>query len=90
MNSVKSIAYAEVYRDNPKISPKYFSNRDWKSLCLAGSGLDFFIGAQLMNVLYDERYHESGTMLQLLAAGTLVDCVGGLTREYCWQRALAT
>jgi hypothetical protein len=30
-----------------------------------------------MAVLYDERYHGSGVMLELLAAGSLVGCVWG-------------
>jgi O-antigen/teichoic acid export membrane protein len=30
-----------------------------------------------MSVLYDERYHGSGLMLELLAAGSLVGCLWG-------------
>ncbi|MDH4234621.1 MAG: hypothetical protein OEV15_05760, partial [Gallionella sp.] len=36
-----------------------------------------FFGSQVMETLYDDRYHESGGMLELLAAGTLVSCVWG-------------
>lgn len=72
-------AYSEVYRDNPKnLMATLFKARlaiILPSWCLAV--LFVFFGAQLMEVLYDERYHESGTMLELLAAGSLVGCVWG-------------
>lgn len=32
-------------------------------------------GARLMGTLYDERYHESGAMLELLAPDSLIGCV---------------
>ena len=72
-------AYAEVYRGNPNnlfsvlfkarlliILPSWFL-----------SVFFVFFGSQLMEFLYDERYHGSGVMLELLAAGSLVGCVWG-------------
>ena len=72
-------AYAEVYRNNPKnLNAVLFKARLAITFPNWGLAVLFvFMGAQLMNVLYDERYHESGAMLELLAAGTLVGCVWG-------------
>ncbi len=79
VGSVFFPAYAEVYRTNPK----NFANVLYKARlalifpnwCLAV--LFVFFGSQLMGLLYDERYHGSGAMLQLLAAGSLLGCVWG-------------
>ncbi len=72
-------AYAEVYRNNPKnLFSVLFKARlliTLPSWCL--SVLFVFIGSALMGFLYDERYHGSGVMLELLAAGSLVGCVWG-------------
>lgn len=72
-------AYAEVYRSNPKsLFAVLFKARltiTLPSWCL--SVFFVFIGSQLMEILYDERYHGSGAMLELLAAGSLVGCVWG-------------
>jgi len=70
-------AYAEVYRTNPeKLTATLHKAR--LSLILPNWGmavLFIFFGNQLMGALYDERYHGSGYMLELLAAGSLVGCL---------------
>lgn len=72
-------AYAEVYRDKPKnLFSVLFKARliiTLPSWCL--SVFFIFFGSWLMEFLYDERYHGSGVMLELLAAGSLVGCVWG-------------
>lgn len=72
-------AYSEVHRSNPKnlIAVLYKARL---ALILPSWGLAVlfvFFGAQIMGTLYDERYHESGAMLELLATGSLVACVWG-------------
>ena len=72
-------AYAEVNRSNPKnlISVLY---KVRLSLILPNWGLAvlfIYFGSQIMGVLYDKRYHDSGPMLELLAAGSLVGCIWG-------------
>jgi len=72
-------AYSEVHRANPE----NFMNVLFKArmiIILPCWGLAvFFIlfGVPLMDTLYDARYHGSGDMLQILAAGTLVSFVWG-------------
>lgn len=77
--SVLFPAYAEVYRTNPKnLMASLYKAR--LTLILPSWGLAVlfvFFGIQVMGVLYDERYHASGAMLELLAAGSLVGCVWG-------------
>lgn len=72
-------AYAEVFRNNPKnLFSVLFKTRmiiTFPSWLL--SVLFIFTGSYLMGFLYDERYHGSGAMLELLAAGTLVGCIWG-------------
>jgi O-antigen/teichoic acid export membrane protein len=72
-------AYAEVYRNDPKQLPSVMRKARLAvtvpSWCT--SVLFVFFGSWVMGVLYDERYHGSGGMLQLLAAGSLMGCVWG-------------
>lgn len=72
-------AYAEIYRDNPKkLFSVLFKARlmiTLPSWCI--SVFFVFFGSELMAHLYDIRYHGSGAMLELLAAGSLVGCVWG-------------
>jgi O-antigen/teichoic acid export membrane protein len=72
-------AYSEVFRTNPKkLMAALYKARlalvlpNW-SLAV----LFVFFGGQLMGILYDERYHGSGPMLELLAAGSLAGCMWG-------------
>ena len=72
-------AYSEVYRGNPKnlFSVLYKARIliTLPSWCI--SVFFVFFGSQLMEILYDARYHGSGTMLEMLAIGTMVSCVWG-------------
>lgn len=72
-------AYSEVYRSNPAgLYQVLYRVRLTIILPSWGVAVLFvFFGTQFMDVLYDERYHGSGAMLQLLAAGSLVGCVWG-------------
>lgn len=72
-------AYSEVYRANPQnLASVLLKTRlilILPSWCL---GVFFiFLGTQFMDVLYDARYHDSGYMLELLAAGSLIRCLWG-------------
>lgn len=78
-NSVFFPAYSEVHRANPKnlIAVLYKARL---TLILPSWGLAVlfvFSGNLIMGVLYDERYHPSGIMLEQLAAGSLIACVWG-------------
>ena len=72
-------AYAEVHRTNPgNLMTVLYKVRLTLILPSWSLAVIFvFFGSWLMGVLYDARYHESGPMLELLAAGTLVSCVWG-------------
>lgn len=72
-------AYAEIYRDNPKKLPSVLFKARLIIMLPSWSISVFFVffGSQLMAHLYDVRYHGSGPMLELLAAGSLVGCVWG-------------
>lgn len=73
-------AYAEVYRRNDpkKLFAVLFKARLGIVLPSWGLAVLFvYFGSPLMELLYDKRYHESGPMLELLAAGTLVGCIWG-------------
>ncbi|MDO8413344.1 MAG: oligosaccharide flippase family protein, partial [Gallionellaceae bacterium] len=72
-------AYSEVHRANPKnlIAVLYKARL---TIVVPSWGLAIlfvFYGSHLMEMLYDERYHESGIMLEQLAAGSLVACIWG-------------
>ncbi|HSA99735.1 MAG TPA: oligosaccharide flippase family protein [Anaerolineales bacterium] len=71
--------YSEVHRVNPKnlIAVLYKTRL---TLILPSWGLAAlftFFGVEIMGVLYDPRYHDSGAMLELLAAGSFAGCVWG-------------
>lgn len=72
-------AYSEVYREKPeKLSAVLFKSR--LAIMLPSwflAVLFVFLGTLLMGFLYDQRYVDSGPMLELLAAGTLVGHVWG-------------
>lgn len=72
-------AYAEVHRINPNnLITVLFKARLILILPSWGLAVLFiYFGSQIMEILYDERYHESGAMLELLATGSLVGCVWG-------------
>lgn len=72
-------AYSEIHRTNPKnLTTVLYKAR--LTLILPSWGLAVlfvFFGSKIMGILYDERYHGSGAMLELLAAGSLVSCIWG-------------
>lgn len=72
-------AYSEAHRANPgNLAAKLHKAR--LTLILPGwsvAVLFVFFGAPFMQILYDARYHDSGPMLEILAAGSLVACVWG-------------
>jgi O-antigen/teichoic acid export membrane protein len=72
-------AYAEVYRDKPEnLNTILFKSRLAITLPSWGLSVLFvFFGTWIMSLLYDDRYHASGIMLELLAAGSLLGCVWG-------------
>jgi O-antigen/teichoic acid export membrane protein len=72
-------AYSEVFRTNPKNLASVLFKARLITIVPSWSVAVFFVffGAQFMAVLYDARYHGSGIMLELLAAGSLVGCVWG-------------
>lgn len=72
-------AYSEAYRTNPGnfMAILYKSRLLLILPNLTLSVLFILFGSQIMELLYDERYHGSGVMLEQLAAGSLVACVWG-------------
>lgn len=72
-------AYSEVHRSNPKnLTAVLYKARLTLILPSWGLAVIFvFFGSLIMGVLYDERYHGSGIMLEQLAAGSLAACVWG-------------
>ncbi len=72
-------AYAEVQRNNPdKLRNTLFKARLTVILPSWGLAVIFVLwGTQVMDFLYDARYHDSGIMLEWLAAGSLVACIWG-------------
>jgi O-antigen/teichoic acid export membrane protein len=72
-------AYSELYRTSPKklMAALYKARLTLILPNWSAAVLFVFLGAPLMSVLYDERYHGSGPMLELLAAGSLVGCMWG-------------
>lgn len=72
-------AYAEVFRDKPEnLNAVLLKSR--LSIILPSWGLSVvfvYSGTWIMGLLYDQRYHDSGLMLELLAAGSMVGCVWG-------------
>jgi O-antigen/teichoic acid export membrane protein len=72
-------AYSELYRTNPKklMAALYKARLTLILPNWSAAVLFVFLGSPFMSVLYDERYHGSGIMLELLAAGSLVGCLWG-------------
>lgn len=74
-------AYAEVHRSRPEQMRQILAR---PRLALAGASwltaaLFVFFGDAWMALLYDQRYHDAGPMLQILAISTLA---GGLCASY--------
>lgn len=66
-------ALSEVFRGNPdNLKNSYYKFRFASDSLLAfGAGALYATGPLLMNTLYDDRYAQSGLMLQILAVGLL-------------------
>jgi O-antigen/teichoic acid export membrane protein len=70
-------AYSEVHRDRPErlydvlLKSRLAQIVPYWSICVV---LALF-GAELMELLYDERYQDSGWMLQYLAIGSMLQCL---------------
>lgn len=71
--------YSEIHRTKPAnlINVLYKTRLTIiiPSWCLAV--LFVFYGIEIMETLYDPRYHDSGVMLEVLAAGTFAGCIWG-------------
>jgi len=72
-------AYSEVHRSNPEnlMTVLYKARLTLILPSWALAVLFVFLGSEIMDALYDERYQESGAMLEQLAAGSLVCFVWG-------------
>ncbi len=79
-------AYSEVYRTNPRrLESVLFKSRlILMAPSFAIAVIFIFFGTQLMQLLYDQRYHGSGEMLVVLAAGTLVNFIWGSYSSAIW------
>ncbi len=69
--------YSEVHRTAPKNLNKILY-KVRLTIILPSWGLAVlfvFFGTQIMGLLYDVRYHGSGSMLEFLAAGSMVGCL---------------
>lgn len=71
-------SYAELVRDRPERLYPALRRSRLVLIALSWVGALFFIflGEVLIKVLYDDRYADAGWMLQVLAIGTLVGCLG--------------
>lgn len=71
-------SYAELVRDRPERLYPVLRRSRLVLIALSWVGALFFIflGEVLIKVLYDDRYADAGWMLQVLAIGTLVGCLG--------------
>lgn len=72
-------AYSEVYRKNPNTLVQVL-HKARLSIILPSwllAVVFVFFGTEIMHLLYDDRYHDSGKMLVLLAAGSLVQSIWG-------------
>jgi O-antigen/teichoic acid export membrane protein len=83
-------AYSEVIRERPERFNAVLARSrliqivpHW-TICI----LLVFFGQQLMGLIYDERYIESGWMLQLLAVGSLIGCITNSYGSLLWAKGL--
>jgi O-antigen/teichoic acid export membrane protein len=62
-------AISEIARNQPDRLAQTFQRLRWRidpGLCLAGGAL-FVLAPEIINLLYDARYHDAGQMLQVLS-----------------------
>jgi O-antigen/teichoic acid export membrane protein len=84
-------AYSELHRERPERLYSAIAKARLTQIapCWLGCVLLAYFGNQLMEFLYDERYKDSGWMLQLLAMGSLVGCLSVSYSGVLWAKGLA-
>lgn len=72
--SVLLPAFSETARQDPqRLTAMYLqARRKMDPVMLIGSGLLFVTGPLIISILYDERYHEAGSILSILALAMLL------------------
>ena len=83
-------AYSELVRDRPE-RLRAVAARSRLALIIPSWLISVFFvfwGDQIMSFLYDQRYAESGPILQTLAMGSLVGIVGGSYNGLLWAKGL--
>jgi O-antigen/teichoic acid export membrane protein len=83
-------AYSELVRHRPGTLREALKRARLVQLlgCWTISLAFVFFGKQLMNYLYDERYRDSGWMLQILALGSLAGCIALTYNGVLWAKGL--
>lgn len=66
--------FGEIARNRPERVAETFFRLRWRldPLIVFASGAMFSLGPFIVSVLYDNRYHDAGAMLQVLSLGLLV------------------
>jgi len=83
-------AYSEVVRDKPERLNAVMTKTRLVMIIPGWLVAIFFIfyGDQLMWKIYDNRYHESGVMLHILAMGSLVGIISGSYVGALWAKGM--
>jgi len=73
MSSVYFPVFGNLVRDDPDaLMPNYYKIRlKLDFLCGIAAGLLFVVGSEVVSVLYDDRYSDSGWMLEILSLSIL-------------------
>ena len=83
-------AYSEVVRERPE-RLREVAARSRLLLIIPGWLIALFFviwGDHFMGLLYDQRYAESGNMLQVLAMGSLISVIGNSYNGLLWARGM--
>lgn len=83
-------AYSEVVRERPE-QLRSVANRSRLFLIVPGWLIALFFvlwGDHFMGLLYDQRYIESGTMLRMLAMGSMVGVLGASYNGLLWAKGM--
>lgn len=89
-NRVLFPAYSEVVREQPE-RLRAVAARSRLYLIVPGWLIALFFvlwGDDFMSILYDQRYAESGRMLQLLAMGSMVGVIGSSYNGLLWAKGM--
>ena len=83
-------AYSEVVRERPeRLYAVVLKSRLIQIVPYWFAGVFFvYFGDSLMSILYDERYKDSGWMLQMLAMGSLIRCVIVSYNGILWAKGM--